>query len=94
MKEEGIYHRWLKEKKEQEKIEKIKEKYNITGENKIVIEEKSAIEKIIRSVIVIFSNLFKLLLIISIFILSSIGATVLLNESLRNTFFQIIQTIF
>lgn len=86
MEKNTLYKAYLKEKKQKEKEEKIIKKYNLSkDENTIVINKKSNyIIKFLSLVADIFGKLFKLMIIILIVGLVTIGATVVLNEELLN----------
>lgn len=89
----GFYERYKKEQKQKKEKEEFRKKFNISDDRKIVFEKKSKIEKILfyfRSFIAITLKIFIYFLT---FGLSTIGATVLLNEALRETFFEVLQTI-
>ncbi len=89
----GFYERYKKEQKQKKVEEHFRKKYNISDDKTVVIEKKSKIDKVLfylRSFIAIILKIFTYFLI---FGLSTIGATVLLNESLRVTFFEVLQTI-
>lgn len=72
----------------------IKQKYNIEENQKIVIEKKSIISQILFFIQNSIIKLLKALFYIAIAILSSIGFTVLINESLRTMLFDIIKKSF
>lgn len=82
--------------KEEEQKEKEQQKNVVQQqvEQPIFIENKSTFKSFIRFLISAFLFLIKSLFYISITIFSSIGLTVILNESLRNGFIQFIKTVF
>ena len=73
--------------------EKFRQKYNIDSEKTVVVESKSKIDKLIIYLKEFFGITLKLSIYTLITILSTIGATVLLNQSLRDTFFEVIKII-
>ena len=91
------------ERKEQEKLkeqELLKQQLlqqqlnNQTFNNQpIIIQNKSTFKSLIRFLISAFLFCMKSLFYISITVFSSIGVTVLLNESLRNTFIDFIKAV-
>lgn len=90
----GFYERYQEEQKQEEKIENLKKKFHLADDKTIVLENRSSFEKCLLLIFNITKILIKTAIYIGIFILSTIGATVLMNEALRNTFFELIQTIF
>ena len=82
--------------KEEEQKEKEQQKNVVQQqvEQPIFIENKSTFTSFIRFLISAFLFVIKSLFYISITIFSSIGLTVILNESLRNGFIQFIKTVF
>lgn len=89
----GFYERYKYEQKAKEKEQKIKEKYNISDEKTIVIEQKTKIDKALSNLFKFIMIILKIMIYIGIFILSSIGATILMNEALRTTFFELLNII-
>lgn len=93
-----FYNKFKEEQKEQE--QKLVQK-NIVQEKQIqqnynqpiFIENKSSLKNFIRFLVSAFLFLTKSLFYISITIFSSIGLTILLNESLRNRFIQFVKTV-
>ena len=93
-----FYNKFKEEQKEQE--QKLVQK-NIVQEKQIqqnynqpiFIENKSSLKNFIRFLVSAFLFLTKSLFYISITIFSSIGLTILLNESLRNSFIQFVKTV-
>ncbi len=82
------------ERKEQEQNLQQKNVVQQQVEQPIFIENKSTFKSFIRFLISAFLFVIKSLFYISITIFSSIGLTVILNESLRNGFIQFIKTVF
>lgn len=94
MKNKGYYERYQEEQKQEEKIENLKKKFHLADDKTVVLENRSTFEKFLLFIFNIIKILIKSVIYIGIFILSTVGATVLMNEVLRNTFFELIQTIF
>lgn len=94
-----FYNKFREEQKEQERQKEheiLKQKLleqNFTNQQ-IIIQNKSTFKSFIRFLISAFLFLIKSLFYICITIFSSIGLTVLLNESLRNGFIQFIKIVF
>ena len=93
MKNKGFYERYKNEQKAKEKEQKVRKKYNISDDKTVIIKEKNKIDKIL-----FYNNRFstailKISLYVVLFTLSSIGATVLMNEFLRTTFFDLLKTV-
>lgn len=86
----GFYAGYLQMQKKQKKIEKVKQKYNISDNEKVVIEEKSLFERILIRIGIVLSSIFKVLFVFLLFILASIGTVVLLNSVLRNEFLNLL----
>lgn len=86
----GFYAGYLQMREKQKKIEKVKQKYNISDNEKVVIEEKSLFERILIRIGIILSSIFKVLFVFLLFILASIGTVVLLNSVLRNEFLNLL----
>ena len=78
-----LYKAYLEKKKENKLREKTLKKYNISDSDKTIIISKST-NKILLFIWEVIGKLFKLIFIITIVILVTIGATVILNEQLRN----------
>lgn len=89
----GFYERYKREQKQKQMEEKFRQKYNIDSEKTVVVESKSKIDKLIIYLKEFFGITLKLSIYTLITILSTIGATVLLNQSLRDTFFEVIKII-
>lgn len=82
----GFYDKFKQEKEINKKIEKVKEKYNISDDQNVVIEERSLFDKIFSKILIIIGDFVKVVFFILVFLLASIGTTVLLNSNLRNEF--------
>lgn len=93
MKNKGFYERYKSEQKAKEKEQKVRKKYNISDDKTVIIKEKSKIDKILFYINRFSIVILKTLLYIVLFLLSSIGATVLMNEFLRTTFFDLLKTV-
>lgn len=89
----GFYERYKKEQKQKKEEEEFRKKFNISDDKTIVFEKKSKIEKILFYFRSFIEVILKIGIYFSIFVLSTIGTTVLLNEVLRETFFEVLQTI-
>lgn len=89
----SFYERYKREQKQKQMEEKFRQKYNIDSEKTVVVESKSKIDKLIIYLKEFFGITLKLSIYTLITILSTIGATVLLNQSLRDTFFEVIKII-
>ena len=76
--------------KEKQETQNIKQKYNIDKEAKIVIEKKNIFVQVLQFLETSLFKIIKIIFLIAIAILSSIGLTVLLNEPLRNLFLELI----
>lgn len=94
MKNKGYYERYQEEQKQEEKIENLKKKFHFADDKTIVLENRSSFEKALLFIFNFFKIIIKSAIYIGIFILSTIGATVLINEVLRESFFNLIQTIY
>ena len=86
------------ERKEQEKLkeqELLKQQLlqQQLNNQPIIIQNKSTFKSLLRFLISAFLFCMKSLFYISITVFSSIGLTVLLNESLRNTFIEFIKAV-
>lgn len=94
-----FYNKFKEEQKEQERQKEqeiLKQKLleqNFSNQQ-IIIQNKSTFKNFIRFLISAFLFVIKSLFYISITVFSSIGLTVILNESLRNGFIQFIKTVF
>lgn len=86
MDKDTLYKAYLKEKKQKQKENRTIKKYNLSkDENTIVINQSSNKGiKIFSLVVDIFMKLLKLVIIVAIVGLVTIGATVLLNKDLLN----------
>lgn len=89
----GFYERYKKEQKQKKEEEEFRKKFNISDDKTIVFEKKSKIEKILFYFRSFIEVILKIGIYFSIFVLSTTGTTVLLNEVLRETFFEVLQTI-
>ncbi len=78
-----LYKAYLEKKKENKLREKTLKKYNISDSDKTIIISKNT-NKILLFIWEVIGKLFKLIFIITIVILVTIGTTVILNEQLRN----------
>ncbi len=83
MKRKKTINDLLKDKKKEEKLKK---KFNLKESEQIVIENKNTLVQILKAVVEIFFKISKVLFIILITILSTIGLTVILNEVIRTEF--------
>ena len=83
MKRKKTINDLLKDKKKEEKLKK---KFNLKENEQIVIENKNTLVQILKAVVEIFFKISKVLFIILITILSTIGLTVILNEVTRTEF--------
>lgn len=81
------------ERKEQERLKEQQEMFIQQNNQPIIIQNKSTFKSLARFLISAFLFCIKSLFYISITIFSSIGLTVLLNESLRNYFINFIKSI-
>lgn len=80
------------ERKEQERL-KEQELLKMNNNQPIIIQNKSTFKSLLRFLISAFLFCMKSLFYISITVFSSIGLTVLLNESLRTTFIEFIKAV-
>ena len=93
MKNKGFYERYKNEQKAKEKEQKVRKKYNISDDKTVIIKEKNKIDKILFYINIFLTAILKISLYVVLFTLSSIGATVLMNEFLRTTFFDLLKTV-
>ncbi len=93
MKNKGFYERYKNEQKAKEKEQKVRKKYNISDDKTVIIKEKNKIDKILFYINRFLTAILKISLYVVLFTLSSIGATVLMNEFLRTTFFDLLKTV-
>lgn len=93
MKNKGFYERYKSEQKAKEKEQKVRKKYNISDDKTVIIKEKTKIDKILFYINKFLTAILKTSLYVVLFTLSSIGATVLMNEFLRTTFFDLLKTV-
>lgn len=89
-----FYERYKEEQKHRQKEEQLRKRYNIEDDKKVVIKDETAIDKGFFYFGKIISGIGRWIFYLVIFILSSIGATVLMNEPLRETFFSLLKTVF
>lgn len=94
-KSKSIYDRALEKKKEELEKERLYDNLNLDREkNNIVFErENHTFIKILNFVMDLIVKVIKLLVIIAVFILLTIGATVLLNQELRLKLLEIVNNI-
>lgn len=92
-KQKGFYDRYKEEQKQKQKEENLRKKYNIDDDKYIVIEN-SKFDKFLYHLSNFIIIILKVILYSSILVLAGIGATVLLNEHLRNTFIELIKNCF
>ena len=90
-----FYNKFKEEEKQKEK--EIREQQQFKEQNfntqPIIIQNRSTFKNFIRFLISVFMFFTKGLFYISIMIFASIGVTIMLNESLRNTFIEFIKTV-
>lgn len=86
MEKNTLYKAYLKDKVQKEKEEKLIKKYNLSkDENTIIINKKNSfIIKFLSLITDTIRKLLKLAIIVTIAILVTIGATVILNKELLN----------
>ena len=86
MEKNTLYKAYLKDKEQKEKEEKLIKKYSLSkDENTIIINKKNSfIIKFLSLIMDTIGKIFKLVIIITIAILVTIGATVVLNKELLN----------
>lgn len=86
MEKNTLYKAYLKDKEQKEKEEKLIKKYSLSkDENTIIINKKNSfIIKFLSLITDTIGKIFKLVIIITIAILVTIGATVVLNKELLN----------
>lgn len=92
-KQKGFYDRYREEQLQKQKEENLRRKYNVSDDKYIVIEN-SRFDKFLYHISNFMTIIIKIITYSSILILAGIGSTVILNEPLRNTFFEVIKTIF
>ncbi|MBO5348538.1 MAG: hypothetical protein J6A89_01770 [Clostridia bacterium] len=90
-KNKGFYERYKIEMKNKEKEQQLRKKYDIDYDKKVVIEQSSKLDKIIYYLSSFILKTSKVALYSIVLCLSSIGATVLINESLREIFFELLK---
>ena len=89
----GFYERYKKDQKDKEMEESFRKKYNISDDKTVVIEKKSYLDRLLHLCKSFIGGILTIVIYFSIFILSTIGATVLLNQALRDVFFEIIKLV-
>lgn len=84
MKKDTLYKAFLNDKKKKEKEKKIIKEYNLSSDKETIVINKSSSKfiKIISFIIDISTKIIKLITIAIIVILTTIGATVILNQDL------------
>lgn len=92
-KQKGFYDRYKEEQLQKQKEQNLRKKYNIADDKYIVIENPK-FDKFLYHLSNFITIIVKIALYSSILLLAGIGATVILNEPLRNTFFELIKTNF
>lgn len=92
-KSKSIYEKALEKKKENQEKERLYDSLNLDrNKNNIIIEkEKHTFIKILNFIMDFVVKIIKLLVIFAIFILLTIGSTVLLNPQLRLKVLEILQ---
>ncbi len=85
----------IQERVKEKQIEKnLKKKYNIEDDKKIVIEKKGFFSNLLFFIQTSIIKLTKAIFVIAIAIFSSIGFTVLINQPLRDLFFDMLKKSF
>ena len=94
-KTKSIYEKAVEKKNEKLEKEKLYKNFNLDKEkNTIIIEEKNNILiKFLNFSLDIIEKIIKLIIIIIVLILLTIGATVLLNPSLRENFLELLNIL-
>ena len=82
-KKNTLYRAYLEKKQESKNNKELLKKYNISNDNNIVIIDKSR-TKFITIIASVIGKVLKLVMYLLFLVLSSLGATVLINEELRN----------
>ncbi|MBO5348429.1 MAG: hypothetical protein J6A89_01220 [Clostridia bacterium] len=93
IKNDGFYERYKKEQKAKVKEKQMRKKYNISDDKVVIIQEKSKLDKFVVHISNIVAFIFKSIIYMLILVLSSIGATVVINESLRAIFIELLSAI-
>lgn len=89
-KKKNLYKEYLRQKEIEQEKERISKEHNIDKDNIIIGKNRvGKIQLYSRFLGNIFTKLAKIFLYISIFMLITIGATVLMNESLRAEIFSL-----
>ena len=96
MKHKSLMDKAIEIRNENQKKEELYNTMNIDKEkNNIVFEKKNnTIIKLLSFFLDLITRIFKLLFYIAIFILITIGATVILNTQTRNEFLELVNTFF
>lgn len=86
MNKDTLYNAYLKDKKLKEKEQRLKNKFVISEDDNTILitKNENKLLKAICLVIDIFSRLLKLVFIFTIAVLTTIGATVLINKDFLN----------
>lgn len=92
-KQKSIYDKALEKKKEYLEKEKIYKNFDLDREKNTIIFEKknNTFIKLLNFLVDTIEKLIKFLIIIIVFILLTIGATVIFNSSLRESLLEIIK---
>ena len=80
--------------KQKEREQEVKNKYNIDNNATVIIEKKNIFLQVLNFLVNISVKVLKLIFLVAIAILSSIGLTVLVNEPLRNVFLELVSKSF
>ena len=88
-KKNALYRAYLEQKHEGKNRKKILKKYNISGDDNTIIINKR--RSLLNTIVAIISKLFKVMVYVILFILISLGTTVLINEELRNMVIEILR---
>lgn len=89
-----FYNKFKEEELKKEKELNIETEPDIILQTQpIIMENKSTFKSLVRFLISVFLFCIKSVFYIGTTILSSIGLTVLINQSLRDTFFEFIKTV-
>ena len=87
MKKDALYRAFLNNKKKKDKEKKLLEKYNLSSDKVIINNKANTGLKFLTFLIDLFIKIAKFVLICAILILTTIGATVILNKELMNYIF-------
>ena len=88
-----LYEKYKKEKQAKEEKKDISEQFGVDAE-KIVVKKVSTFSRVIEIIEEIVFKILKIIFYAIICILSSIGATVLINSSLRDVFIELVKNTF